>query len=453
MSSESRASCAFSAAFSSLSFRSVARLAPESREMPRINTTNPGMQTNRFKNYHCSFVDLEKWTRLYSAYKKHIPRLLGRLTKMHLRDRGARSRCRNARRGGVGARTVRGAEAAVAVGRRVGAVASAVGREGRRRHRRHHRRRHHRGRHHRSRHHRLLHDRHRVRHGDVAVHGHLTDDRARNRNRHRARNLLNLLDRLLDRDIDERLNLARDRHGTLDDLLHRHVHELLHLVRHLHRHVNVLVDDLRDVDRALHRLDLRHLHRNLNDLLDGDIHNLRHRDLADLLNRLNLDLGHVHVARERDILDLHAGDVADHLLHVRDLDRHILDLDLRHFHLLVHSLDLDAPHLANDLLHLDLGDVADHFLDLGNLHDNVLDLHLRHLNHALNGLDLHTRDVAVDDLRLHARHGALHHMRDMDVDVTLRSHHLGAHPEAADRTAETTNRTEHCECRELNFRA
>merc|ERR1719460_1097940 len=116
-----------------------------------------------------------------SKRAEHIPRQLGRLTKMHLRDRGARSRRRNARRGGVGARTVRGAEATVAVGRRVGAVASAVGREGRRRHRRHHRRRHHRGLHHRGRHHRLLHDRHRVRHGDVAVHGHLTDDRARNR--------------------------------------------------------------------------------------------------------------------------------------------------------------------------------------------------------------------------------------------------------------------------------
>merc|ERR1719387_2911809 len=58
------------------------------------------------------------------------------------------------------------------------------------------------------------------------------------------------------RDVDERLNLARDSHRALDDLLHRHIHELLDLVRNLHRHVHVLVDDLRDVDRPLHRLDL-----------------------------------------------------------------------------------------------------------------------------------------------------------------------------------------------------
>ena len=48
----------------------------------------------------------------------------------------------------------------------------------------HHRRRHHRGRHHRRRHDRLLHNRNRVRHGDVAIHHHLTRHRARDRNRH-----------------------------------------------------------------------------------------------------------------------------------------------------------------------------------------------------------------------------------------------------------------------------
>merc|ERR1719258_702216 len=89
-------------------------------------------------------------------------------------------------------------------------------------------------------------------------------------------------------------------------------------------------------------------------------------------------------APERDILDLHAGNVADHLLNVRNFDGNILDLNLRDFHLLVNSLDLDAHHLTNDLLHLDLRDVADHFLDLRDLNDHVLDLHLRHLNHALD---------------------------------------------------------------------
>ena len=69
---------------------------------------------------------------------------------------------------------------------------------------------------------------------------------------------------------------------------------------------------------------------------------LRHRDLADLLDRLDLDLGNVHVASERHILDLDHRNVLDDLLHVRNLHRHILDLDLRHLDLPVDGLDLNA---------------------------------------------------------------------------------------------------------------
>ena len=147
-------------------------------------------------------------------------------------------------------------------------------------------------------------------------------------------------------------------------------------MRHLHRDVHVLVDDLRDVNRPLHRLDLRNVHRHLDNLLHRDIDDLRDRDLADLLHGLDLDLRNVHVASERDVLDLHARNVANDLLHVRHLNRHILNLDLRNFDLPVHSLDFDADHLANDLLDLDLGHVADDFLDLRNFDNDVLDLHL-----------------------------------------------------------------------------
>ena len=47
-----------------------------------------------------------------------------------------------------------------------------------------------------------------------------------------------------------------------------------------------------------------------------------------LLDRLDLDLRHVHVASERDILNLHARHVANDFLDVRDFHRNILDLNL-----------------------------------------------------------------------------------------------------------------------------
>merc|ERR1719313_2968907 len=151
---------------------------------------------------------------------------------------------------------------------------------------------------------------------------------------------------------------------------------------------------------------------------------VRNRDLADLLDGLDLDLRHVHVARERNLLDLDARDMADHLLDVRNLHRDVLDLDLRNFDLPVNGLDLDTDNLTDNLLHLDLRHVADHLLDLGDFDDDVLDLHLGHLDDALHGLDPHTRHLAVDDLRLHTRHGALNHMRHVDVHHALGSHHL-----------------------------
>ena len=100
-------------------------------------------------------------------------------------------------------------------------------------------------------------------------------------------------------------------------------------MRHLHRDVHVLVDDLRDVDRPLHRLDLRHVHRHLDHVLHLHVDDLRHRNLPHLLHGLDLDLRNVHVAGIRNLLDLDHRHVADHFLDMRDLDRDVLDLDLR----------------------------------------------------------------------------------------------------------------------------
>merc|ERR1719359_2616650 len=190
-------------------------------------------------------------------------------------------------------------------------------------------------------------------------------------------------------------------------------------------------------------------------LLHRDIDDLRDRDLADLLHGLDLDLRNVHVASERDVLDFDADNLANDLLHVRHLNRHILNLDLRNFDLPVHRLDFDADNLANDLLDLDLGHVADDFLDLRNFDNDVLDLHLRDLNDPLNRLDLHAGHVAIDDLRLHTRDGARLHMRHRHVHHALRSHHRGGHRghSAHHRPTEGSVATEkgHCDTRELNF--
>merc|ERR1719240_1017501 len=65
--------------------------------------------------------------------------------------------------------------------------------------------------------------------------------------------------------------------------------------RDLHRHVHRHVHDLRDRHLALHGLDLRHVDRDVHDVLDRDVDDLRDRNLTHLLDRLDLDLRHVHV--------------------------------------------------------------------------------------------------------------------------------------------------------------
>ena len=55
--------------------------------------------------------------------------------------------------------------------------------------------------------------------------------------------------------------------------------------------------------------------RHLDDVLNFNVDDLRDRDLANLLDGLDLDLGHVHVAGEGNVLDLDDRNVADDLSH------------------------------------------------------------------------------------------------------------------------------------------
>ena len=61
--------------------------------------------------------------------------------------------------------------------------------------------------------------------------------------------------------------------------------------------------------------DLGNVDRHLDDVLNFNVDDLRDRDLANLLDGLDLDLGHVHVAGEGNVLDLDDRNVADDLSH------------------------------------------------------------------------------------------------------------------------------------------